>query len=200
MSDHVVIDLFSEDRAHEELIKSLIVRLAEEVQLGIRIRVRSARGGHGRAISEFQHYQRLFDSDDPGLGHADMVVVAIDGNCSPYAKAREAIQQATISSFTRRVVIACPDPHIERWYLGDPQSFETVIGYRPAVGPKKCVRHHYKRILADSILRGGNPATLGGPEFAAELVRAMDLYRAGRKNKSLKAFLDDLRTMLSGFK
>ncbi len=200
MSNRVFVDLFAEDRAHEELLKSLVVRIAEEEQLHVRIRVRSARGGHGRAISEFQRYQCLAVSDNPNSEMADMIVVAIDGNCSTFAKARENIQRATVESLVERLVIACPDPHIERWYLADPPSFERVVGHRPMVGPKKCARHHYKRILADSIHHGGNPATLGGPEFAPELVEVMDLYRAGRGNKSLKAFLDDFRTKLRSLK
>lgn len=199
MSDRIVVDLFAEDRAHEEFIRSLIARVANEIPLGIRVRVRSARGGHGRALSEFKLYQRLLDLGNSSFEKADVVVVAIDGNCSPHATARNEIQQATVPTLIDRVVIACPDPHVERWYLGDPQAVEKVIGYRPSVGPRKCARHHYKRILADSIVRGGNPATLGGAEFAAELVNSMDMYRAGRASKSLKAFLDDLRVMLHRF-
>ena len=200
MSNRVFVDLFAEDRAHEELLKLLVVRIAEEEQLHVRVRVLSARGGHGRAISEFQLYQRLAVSGNPNTEMADVIVVAIDGNCSTFAKARENIQRATVESFVERLVIACPDPHIERWYLADPSSFERVVGHRPMVGTKKCARHHYKRILADSIRHGGNPATLGGPEFAPELVEVMDLYRAGRRNKSLKAFLDDFRTKLRSLK
>lgn len=95
-----------------------------------------------------------------------------------------------------RLVAACPDPHVERWYLADPQSFERVVGKRPDIGTRKCVRDHYKRVLASAIVQGGHPATLGGVEFAPELVEAMDLYRAGRNDSSLKAFVDDFRAKL----
>ena len=47
-----------------------------------------------------------------------------------------------------------------------------------------------------AIAQGGHPATLGGVEFAPELVEAMDLYRAGRNDSSLKAFIDDFRAKL----
>ena len=43
---------------------------------------------------------------------------------------------------------------------------------------------------------GGLPATRGGIEFAQERVDVMDLYRAGRANRALKAFVDDLRSAL----
>ena len=50
MSDRPRIDLFCEDRAHEELLKHLVLRLcSEEGLVGARIDVRSARGGHGKA-------------------------------------------------------------------------------------------------------------------------------------------------------
>ena len=40
---------------------------------------------------------------------------------------------------------------------------------------------------------GGHPPTLGGIEFAAELVGEMDLYRAGENEPSLQHFIDDFR-------
>lgn len=196
MSDRVLIDLFVEDRAHEELLKPLVARVAREEGVDVRVRVRAARGGHARALGEFTLYQRIAQSDSPNLGPADLVVVGIDGNCSTFSGARDSIQRATIPTFADRLVVACPDPHVELWYLADPQSFETVVGDRPNVGRRKCVRDHYKRMLAEAIRRGGHPPTLGGVEFASELVAAMDLYRAGKTTASLKAFLDDLRTGL----
>ena len=196
MSDHVLVDLFVEDRAHEELLKPLVVRVAREEQVEIRIRVRTARGGHVRAISEFRLYQSIAESDSLKFAPADLLVVGIDGNCSTFASARGDIQSATIPAFADRLVVACPDPHVELWYLADPQSFEAVVGDRPNVGRRKCVRDHYKRMLAEAIRRGGHPPTLGGVEFAPELVAAMDLYRAGKTTASLKAFLDDLRAGL----
>lgn len=140
--------------------------------------------------------QRIAKSDSPNLGLADLVVVGIDGNCATFSGARDGIQRATVPAFADRLVVACPDPHVELWYLADPQSFETVVGDRPNVGRRKCVRDHYKRMLAEAIRRGGHPPTLGGVEFASELVAAMDLYRAGKTTASLKAFLDDLRSGL----
>lgn len=44
--------------------------------------------------------------------------------------------------------------------------------------------------------RGRPSSAAGGIEFAAELAEAMDLYRAGRADASLRAFLDDLRAAL----
>jgi hypothetical protein len=92
--------------------------------------------------------------------------------------------------------MACPDPHVERWYLADPASFQVVVGRRPKVGKKKCARDHYKDLLSTAIQQAGYPATLGGIEFAPELVEGMDLYRAKKNDHSLGALLDDLRNQL----
>ena len=193
MSDRRLIDLFVEDRAHEELLKPLVARVAQEEGVEIRIRVRTARGGHPRALSEFKLFQRLRSRTRP---ISNLVVVAIDGNCSTFSDARDSFRRAATAAFHERLVVGCPDPHVELWYLADPQSFEAVVGDRPRVGRRKCERDHYKRVLDEAIHRGGHPPTLGGVEFASELIEAMDLYRAGKTAPSLKAFLDDLRAGL----
>ena len=196
MSDQVVADLFVEDRAHEELLKPLLMRVADEEQIVLWTRVRSATGGHGRAMAEFELYQRVVVRSALSNMPADLVVVAIDANCSTFAEARRRIQDAAVSTLRDRLVAACPDPHVERWYVADPQSSEAVVGHRPSVGSRKCVRDHYKEVLVTAIRRAGHPVTLDGVEFASELAWVMDLYRAGRNDSSLKAFFDDLRAML----
>ncbi len=200
MSSPITVDIFVEDRAHEALLVPVLRRLAREENIVGSSHVRSARGGHGRAVDELKLYQRIVEIGTLGFARPDLLIAGIDGNCSTFAKAREAIEGAMIESFSDRLVVACPDPHVERWYLSDPESFTTVVGCRPTVGRKKCVRDHYKQLLATAIQQGGHPPTLGGIEFAAELVEAMDLYRAGKNDHSLKAFVDDLRGKLRTFR
>lgn len=194
--DRLVMDLFVEDRAHEEFLKPLLARIAREERMTVWARVRSATGGHGRAIAEFKLYQRVVARSSLSSVAADLVVVAIDGNCSTFADARRSLRDAAEPMLQDRLVVACPNPHVERWYLADPQSFESVVGSRPDIGTRKCARDHYKQVLSSAIAQGGHPATLGGVEFAPELVEAMDLYRAGRNDSSLRAFIDDLRAKL----
>ncbi len=199
MSNQVIVDLFVEDRAHESFLEPLLMRIAREQDQDIEmeIRVLSARGGHSRAIAEFKGYQQtIVTKSRLGNEPADIVVVTIDGNCLTFPVARRHILEATVPMLKDRVVIACPDPHIERWYVADPDSFETIVGYRPSVGDKKCARGHYKQVLTTAIRQAGHLVTLGGVEFAPELVEGMSFYRAGRNDSSLKAFLDDLRAML----
>ena len=197
MNSHIAVDLFVEDGAHEAFVGALVRRIAREEMIEATVRIRSARGGHGRALHELRMYQtliekRVFD------GPPDLIVAAIDGNCATFRKKRTEIESATRAVFENRLVAACPDPHVERWYLADPDSFHEIVGHRPSVGRRKCERNHYKRLLADAIRRGDHPPTLGGIEFATELVDAMDLYRAGKDDSSLRTFVDDLRAKFRG--
>lgn len=45
------------------------------------------------------------------------------------------------------------------------------------------------------MIDAGYPPTLGGIEFAREIVQAMDLYRAKKTDRSLKHFIDDAIAM-----
>ena len=196
MISHVTVDLFVEDRAHEALVGALVQRIAREEMIEATVRIRSARGGHARALQGLRLYQTLVEQrqfDDP----PELIVAAIDGNCATFRKKRTEIENATRAAFKDRLVAACPDPHVERWYLADPDSFYEIVGYRPSVGRRKCERHHYKRLLANAIRRGDHPPTLGGIEFALELANGMDLYRAGKTDSSLRTFVDELRAKVS---
>lgn len=199
MNKMLAVDLFAEDKAHEEFIKAMLLRLARLSDLGIRLAVRSARGGHGRAISEFDTYQTGVLKGIAGLVLPDLVCVAIDANCKSFAAVSKSISQHTKPEFKNRVLIACPDPHIERWYLADPACFFKVVGVRPKVGRRKCERDLYKRVLSDAVRDGSNPSTLGGIEFAEEIVNEMDLYRAGKNEPSLKHFLDSANQLFRQF-
>lgn len=196
MSDPPAIDLFVEDRAHEEFLKPLVETIATSEGVAVRLRVRSARGGHARAVQEFEIYQKLVERGALVVEFPVLLIVAIDGNCSTFARKRVEIQGAAKPAFADRLVVACPDPHIERWYLADPDSFHDVVGHRPSLGTKKCDRDHYKNALLKAVRDGGHVPTLGGIELARELVEAMDLYRAGKNDHSLRAFVDDLRAKL----
>ena len=197
MNSHVTVDLFVEDRAHEAFVGALVRRIAREEMIEATVRIRSARGGHGRALQELRLYQTLIEKrvfDVP----PDLIVAAIDGNCATFRRKRTEIENATRAVFEDRLVAACPGPHVERWFLADPDSFHEIVGHRPSVGRRKCERNHYKRLLADAIRHGNHPPTLGGIEFATELADAMDLYRAGKEDSSLRTFVEDLRAKLRG--
>lgn len=195
MSSRVIVDLFVEDTAHEEFLKPLIGRLAAEEGQSVGIRVRSALGGHPRALAEFRLYQRVTGLMATAETSADLIVVAIDANCSPFSTARQQIQGAVQAGFEARVITACPDPHIEKWYLADLQSFRAVVGRGPEAIEEKCARSHYKGLLQTAVRQAGHPAS-DGVDFAAPLATGMHLYRAAKADSSLKAFLDEFRAAI----
>jgi hypothetical protein len=191
MSSRVVTDLFVEDRGHEELLRPLLERIGREQQKPIAVRVRQARGGHGRVLEELSLYQESVLKGAGGMTLPDLLVVAIDSNCSAFQAARTAIQDRLKDEFRDRAVCACPDPHVERWYLADLTAFHQVVGVTPVVGKQKCQRDVYKALLAKAVADAGHPPLLGGIEFARELVEAMDFFRAAKADHSLKHFLDE---------
>jgi hypothetical protein len=201
MSRALRIDLFCEDRAHERFLRSLLYRICTQEGVQARIKVQSARGGSGRALQELEGYQLV--TRTAGHQRPDLLVVAIDANCSSYAaKAREVRERIDSGLFSHHAV-ACPDPHVERWYMADAEAFQRVVGVAPPAAQPKCdkqTRNVLKKALADSIAAGGHPRTLGGIEFAAELAQAVDLFRAGKTDPALKHFLEEVVNALRQLK
>lgn len=191
MSEGLVADLFVEDRAHEELIGAILRRIARQEGRDLQLRARAARGGYPHVLFELQLYQRLVLKGLAGMSLPDVLVVAVDANCHGLAARKKAIRQRLENDFKGRTVLAVPDPHIERWYLSDRQAFKQVVGVQPPAERRKCERGRYKRMLAQAVRAGGNPAILGGIEFAKELAENMDFYRAGSAEPSLKQFVND---------
>lgn len=74
MSRPLVVDLFAEDRAHEEFLIPLIRRVAGQEGFVAEVRVRSARGGHGHALQELDLYQRGMAKGVLGLSQPDVSI------------------------------------------------------------------------------------------------------------------------------
>jgi hypothetical protein len=188
MADRALeIDLFVEDVAHERLLECIIARIASEERAKCRVRSVLAKGGRGRVLSELELYLRVARAGAP-----DMVVIGIDANCHGWAAIRRQVE-AVLDGSGLRAVIACPDPHIERWYLGDPPSLAEAFGVKMAVPRRKCNRDVYKELLTRALRSGENEVILGGIEYAEEIVEVMDLFRAGKAEASLRHFVSDLR-------
>lgn len=200
MADPIRVSVFAEDSAHAAFLVPMLHRVAESLEISISTQVVSAEGGRPRALSQFRVWQATAALFPGAVAPFDLVVVALDGNCSTFAKTKQSIEEIVLPVFSTRFVAACPDPHLERWLMADPQSFAAVVGKAPTLGRQKCERSHYKKILADTIRGAGHPPTLlHGRDFAPEIVAAMRLYRASKNCRSLGAFLDDLRRKLRGF-
>lgn len=197
MGDLLRVDLYCEDDGHEQFARALVGRLARQVGLGIGVETVSGRGGHGRAIREFRAWQRTATADS-GLQSAvpDLLVILIDANCTGWAEARRDLEQSIRRELFPRWAVGCPDPHVERWCLADPTSFKDTLGAGPPADPGKCERKLYKRLLREAILNAGQPILTNEMEYAQDLVEAMDLYRAGKNQPSLRHFVESVSAAL----
>jgi len=68
-------------------VKAVDVLALEPQGKDARVAVRSARGGHPRAVAELKLYQKSVLKRIGGETLPDLLVVAIDGNCSSFASA-----------------------------------------------------------------------------------------------------------------
>ncbi len=193
MDDLLDVDLFVEDEAQERFVRRVIERVRREEQVKLKVATRTQQGGAARVLSDFKAYQTAVEK---GAFSPDFVVVVIDGNCSTPLEKRREIGTATGPPLEGRTVVGCPDPHVERWFLADPVSFNEVVGHQPQLGTEKCEKNRYKQLLREALRAGGQVTPLGGIEFAVDLVDAMDFYRAGKAVPSLGSFVEDVRAML----
>lgn len=183
------IALFVEDYAHHQFLGAFISRLSNKHGVPVRLDWRNARRGHGAVIKELKQYLRDLYQQPGEL--PDLVMVATDANCIGLAE-RTKIIGAVTEKVGVRIVCAIPDPHIERWLLVDSAAFKAVFGRGCNAPDQKCERARYKKMLIDAIRESGVTPSLGGIEYAEDIVNEMDLDRAAHSDDSLRRLLDDL--------
>lgn len=184
------IAAFVEDFAHRQVIGPLVARVADELGTAVSIEWRNARRGHGQVVQELKLYLR--DLTRQG-GLPDFVLIGTDANCKGYNGRRG---QLPLDDCPVPAVVAIPDPHIERWLLLDGAACKAALGQGCQAPDHKCARDRYKQTLIRTVLDAGITPSLGGIEFAEDIVQAIDLERAARADASLKHFLDELRAAL----
>ena len=186
--------LFGEDDAHQKIIDALVRRLADEKRIDVQLHWRSAVGGYSRVVAEFKAYQREL------LRHRvrrfDAIVVATDANCKGNRRREEFRDLAGDVD----VVLAVPDPHIERWLLLDSSAFKKVLGKGCSAPDQKCDRDLYKQRYAQSVYAAGIEPVFGGLEHAQSIVSEMNLDRVARHDRSLRNFLRDIRTVMQSWR
>lgn len=191
------IAIFVEDFAHEQFLATLIHRLAEEVGIAVKLEWRNTRHGHGAVVRELKQFLR--DLQRGHGGFPDLVVVATDANCKGFTERRNELY-SSVSGVAAHLIFAIPDPHIERWLLLDSAAFKSVFGRGCDAPDQKCERARYKKKLVDSIRDSGVVPSLGGIEFAEDIINAMDLDRACDADPSLGRLVGDLRSVFKQWK
>lgn len=195
MADLLVLRVFCEDRRHESFARALVERLMRELNLEVDFLPVSARGGAPRALGELKAYLRRLK-----IGHfgqrADLLLVLIDANSAGHrAKSSEIAKAIGEVDAGVECVIGCPDPHIERWLMADPNAFRQAVGVDPPSDPGRREKDLYKRLLHEAIREAGYPVA-GQMDFSSEIIERMDLYAAGKRQPSLGQLCDDLRAAL----
>jgi hypothetical protein len=189
------VELFCEDGGHELFARSLLSRIGREQGMELRIETRSARGGHGRLLDELSVYQRTLESRYSRWPLPDLLVVVIDANRIGSTERERQVKERIVTKVFPRVVVGCPDPYVERWCFADPEAFARVVGVTPP-DSKASRRDECKDLLKRAILEGGHTIATDPMEFAPDIVEAMDLYRAGKQQSSLRSFVDGIKAHL----
>jgi hypothetical protein len=193
----IEVSLFAEDFGHEAFLTALVRRIAKELGLEVTIRLRSVRGGRGKALSELEQY--LADLERGRDRHPDLLLVATDANCEGYSKRRRDIERKAArfeQAHPGTLVVAIPDPHVERWMLVDSRAFKAVLGHGCDAPDSKCERQRYKQVLLQAMQTAGIVPPLGGMEYAGDIVEHLDLDRAGSLDDSLGQTVAAIRNRL----
>jgi hypothetical protein len=197
MDDLLRVDLYCEDSGHELFVRALLLRIARELSVRVAVQAMNSRGGHGRALSEFRIWQKAMAKGGAGLTRPDLLALIIDANCHGWSDCRRDLFSEIDQEVFPAHVIGCPDPHVERWCFADPVAVQTVFGRPCPRDPDKCERGRYKSLLRETIELSGQLILTTEMEVAPDLVDAMDLFAAGRKQPSLRHFVDDIRKALT---
>lgn len=184
------IALFVEDFAHQQIIGPLVERIAREQGVAVRLDWRSAVRGHGRVVRELGDYLR--DVDRQGEPRPHLIVVATDANCNGLNERVREIEKQTDQACSP-VVLAVPDPHVERWLLLDGAAFKAVFGQGcdapgPEVRPRPLQAASRRSHPLD-----GRYAERGRYRVREDIVQTLDVDRAMQADRSFARFVDGLR-------
>jgi hypothetical protein len=192
MAERVAIDLICEDSGHERLLAPLLRRIVQSQGFVPQLRVVSARGGAPSVKAAVEVWSRQVARGNRPM--PDMLVVGHDANCHGY-QARTDDILGWSPRYRDMVVAACPNAHIERWYLADQDAFLRVVGGNGRIAvPEKCERGLYKALLKKAVLDAGQIAVEGGLEFGHDIAQEIDPTQLERVDPSFRAFY---RSMLS---
>ena len=189
------IALFVEDYAHRQVIGPLVQRIVAEVGVTVHFDWRNSVGGYAKVLGKLKNYMN--DLKRQGSPGPDLVVVATDANCKGL---NERVREVTSQDDPAPVVLAIPDPHIERWLLLDGSAFKTVFGRGCDAPDQKCDRNRYKERLIEAIRASGTVPRLGGIEYAEDIIRCLDIDRVASVDKSFHRFVTQLRNVCQGWR
>lgn len=189
-----IIGLFMEDNAHERFIKSLVERIASEASIHAQCDVRNATGGIPQMRGELRRFLR--DHTNVESAFFDILIVVQDADREGETEVKSQIRNLIDhTGYPGTAIVAVPEPYIEAWYLADPFSIQTISGSQNLIQIPQ--GNNEKDVYKSELSQAFRYASLGGIEYADEIVANMDLYRASQNVSSLRHFIDDLRSTLT---
>ena len=189
MPTPLAVDLLVEDVGQELFIGALVRCLLIDLDVTPEIRVVTAQGGRPKLLNEVKIYQRALELNQRRL--PDFIVISTDGNCEGFIRRRDDLLAALDEKYRPFCVCAVPDPHVEKWFLADQGALRRVLGQGANLPAHKCDKRFYKKLLEQTIVGAGQTVTLGGAEYAEDLIASAEIA-ALRTDASLQRFLDDL--------
>ena len=108
----VSVVYFLEDRAQEEFVTSLVTRVGAEEGCSVGHRVLSAAGG-SQVLKQLERFVTRLTDRPEAAGACDILIVAVDANCSTMARKVRAIRGIVQGTgLESRTVCCVTDPHI----------------------------------------------------------------------------------------
>lgn len=187
------VDLYCEDIDQEALLVPLIERVAAEHSVQAIVHPRSTRGGKGKVREQVVAFLKILREHAAGASTPDLLVVAVDANSYGAATVRAEVASYVDMAVIPRLAIACPDPHIERWYLGDTALFARLFGVDANPPPDTTSQDAYKAHLKKLLLESDVELLLGPHELGPDIAQELDLYSAGKADPGFKSFIDEVR-------
>ena len=187
------IDLYCEDIEQETLVRALVERIARCRDLTPVVHPRSVRGGKGKVQQQVMARQGALAKGQAGLAMPDLLVVAVDANSAGTGPTRAEVKDYVDATLTPRLAVACPDPHIERWYVADSLIFQGITGVDPTLPGQTHSKDVYKQHLQELLAAADIEVLVGTYEIGPDIAEGMDLYRAGKVDNGLKLFVDEVR-------
>lgn len=188
---------FVEDAAHETFMRALVARAVSHFGCDSAAWLHDVRisGGKGRALRDMRLFLRDIVSGE--LASPDLLILTVDADCEANTTRQRVDDLVQQAGYNGPLLLAVPDPHIERWYMSDPEALRTVSGSTnlPALPAIRCRKDLFKKALRQIFVSAGINPPLGGTEYGDEIVERMDIFHARSNDGSLDRFFHDAQAV-----
>ena len=188
------VTAIAEDNAHEEFVRAIVDRIAVEV--GVKASVGIANTGRGAASYGRGRKRWLRQLQKGAYSLPDALVVVRDGNGGGWNHVRDDERTEILKVLPEVapiLVIACPDPYVERWCLLDRGALRRVFGQALDVDHQQTGTDYFKQRFDAHAAILDTGIEIGATAYIRDIVGEMDLTVAERASSAFSDFVSDLR-------